>query len=156
MMCNYYRFGGVARDLPEGTIEKTKGLVFDRLERKIDELDAYITNNEIVRNRAQGVGVLTPEDAIAFSTVGPVLRASGVPLDLRRADPYSIYDRFEFDVGPERVSFTPGSSTGKEVHPTEPCHGKERSPDHRSPSASPFSTKSHTAPRLVFSPSLDQ
>jgi NADH-quinone oxidoreductase subunit D/NADH-quinone oxidoreductase subunit C/D len=98
MMCNYYRFGGVARDLPEGVIQKIKDLVYDRLERKIDELDAYITNNEIVRSRATGVGVLTPEDAIAFSTVGPVLRASGVPLDLRRADPYSIYDRFDFDV----------------------------------------------------------
>jgi NADH-quinone oxidoreductase subunit D/NADH-quinone oxidoreductase subunit C/D len=44
------------------------------------------------------VGVLTPEQAIAYSAVGPVLRASGVPYDLRRADPYSIYDRFEFDV----------------------------------------------------------
>lgn len=98
MMCNYYRFGGVARDLPEGVIGKIKDLVFDRLERKIDELDAYITNNEIVRGRAEGVGVLTPENAIAYSTVGPVLRASGVPFDLRRADPYSIYDRFEFDV----------------------------------------------------------
>ena len=98
MMCNYYRFGGVARDLPEGVLQKVKDLVFDRLERKIDELDAYITNNEIIRTRAIGVGVLTPEDAIAFSTVGPVLRASGVPLDLRRADPYSIYDRLDFDV----------------------------------------------------------
>lgn len=98
MMCNYYRFGGVARDLPQGTLEKVKALVEDRLPRKIDDLDLYITNNEIVRHRAEGVGVLTPEQAIAFSTVGPVLRASGVPYDLRRADPYSIYDRFEFDV----------------------------------------------------------
>jgi NADH:ubiquinone oxidoreductase subunit D len=45
-----------------------------------------------------GVGVLTPEQAIAYSTCGPVLRASGVPYDIRRADPYSIYDRFDFDV----------------------------------------------------------
>lgn len=98
MMCNYFRFGGVSRDLPEGILGKIRELVFDRLPRKIDELDMYLTNNEIVRNRSEGVGVLTPEQAIAFSTVGPVMRASGVPYDLRRADPYSIYDRFEFDV----------------------------------------------------------
>jgi NADH-quinone oxidoreductase subunit D/NADH-quinone oxidoreductase subunit C/D len=98
MMCNYFRFGGVARDLPEGVLDKIKDLVFDRLPRKIDDLDLYLTNNEIVRHRAEGVGVLTSEQAIAYSTVGPVLRASGVPYDLRRADPYSIYDRFEFDV----------------------------------------------------------
>jgi NADH-quinone oxidoreductase subunit C/D len=98
MMCNYFRFGGVARDLPEGILDKVKDLVFERLSRKIDDLDLYITNNEIVQHRAQGVGVLTPEQAIAYSAAGPVLRASGVPYDLRRADPYSIYDRFDFDV----------------------------------------------------------
>lgn len=98
MMCNYFRFGGVVRDFPEGVFEKIKQIVFDRLPRKIDELDAYLTNNEIIRTRCEGVGVLTPEEAIAYSTCGPVLRASGVPYDVRRADPYSIYDRFDFDV----------------------------------------------------------
>ena len=98
MMCNYFRFGGLARDLPEGTLQKIQALVFDRLPRRIDELDLYLTNNEIIRSRTIGVGVLTPEQAIAFSEAGPVLRASGVPYDIRRADPYSIYDRFDFDV----------------------------------------------------------
>lgn len=98
MMCNYFRFGGVARDLPDGILEKVKALVFDRLSRKIDELEMYLTHNEIVKARTEGVGVLTAEQAIAFSTCGPVLRASGVPYDLRRAAPYSIYDRFDFDV----------------------------------------------------------
>jgi NADH-quinone oxidoreductase subunit C/D len=98
MMCNYYRFGGVARDLPAGVPEQIRKLVYDRLPRRVDELDQFLTNNEIVRSRAEGVGVLTPEQAIAFSATGPVLRASGVPYDIRRADPYSIYDRFEFDV----------------------------------------------------------
>ncbi len=98
MMCNYFRFGGVARDLPEGVYEKMRKLVYDRLPRKIDELDQYLTNNEIVRARGEGVGVLTPQQAIALSAAGPLLRASGVPYDLRRADPYSIYDRFDFDV----------------------------------------------------------
>jgi len=98
MMCNFFRFGGVARDLPDGVIDKIKNLVFDRLPHKIDDLDLYITNNEIVRHRTEGVGVLTPEKAIAYSVVGPVLRASGVPYDLRRAQPYGIYNRFDFDV----------------------------------------------------------
>ncbi len=98
MMCNYFRFGGVARDLPEGVYEKMRKLVYDRLPRKIEELDQYLTNNEIVRARGEGVGVLTPQQAIALSAAGPLLRASGVPYDLRRADPYSIYDRFDFDV----------------------------------------------------------
>ncbi len=98
MMCNYFRFGGVARDLPAGVYEKMRDLAYERLPRRIDELDLYLTNNEIVRARCEGVGVLTPEDAIAYSASGPLLRASGVPYDIRRADPYSIYDRFEFDV----------------------------------------------------------
>jgi NADH-quinone oxidoreductase subunit C/D len=98
MMCNYYRFGGVARDLPEGVLDLIRDLVMERLPRKIDDLDTFLTNNEIIRARAQGVGVLTSEQAIAYSTCGPVLRASGVPYDVRRADPYSIYDRFDFDV----------------------------------------------------------
>lgn len=98
MMCNYFRFGGVARDLPEGTLEKIRGLAFERLPRKIDEIDRFLSENEIVRARCIGQGILTAEDAIKYSATGPLLRASGVPYDIRRADPYSIYDRFEFDV----------------------------------------------------------
>ncbi len=98
MMCNYYRFGGVARDLPEGVLDKVKALVYDRLPRKLDDIDTYVTNNDIVQLRTKGVGVLTAEDAIATSASGPILRASGVPYDIRRAAPYSIYNRLEFDV----------------------------------------------------------
>jgi len=98
MMCNYFRFGGLARDLPEGVLETVTELVRERLPRKVDELDTYLTDNEIVRVRGEGVGVLSAEDAIAYSAGGPVLRASGVPYDVRKADPYSIYDRFDFDV----------------------------------------------------------
>ncbi len=98
MMCNYFRFGGVSRDLSEDALQLARSLAYDRLPRKIGELDSYLTNNEIVRTRCEGVGVLTPEEAIAYSAAGPVLRASGVPYDVRRADPYSIYDRFDFDV----------------------------------------------------------
>lgn len=98
MMCNYFRFGGVVRDITENDFKRIKHLVEERLPRKIDDIDRYLTKNEIVRVRCEGVGVLTGADAIANAAAGPVLRASGVPYDIRRADPYSIYDRFEFDV----------------------------------------------------------
>jgi len=84
--------------LPEGVLEKVRELAFDRLPRKIDEIDRYLTDNEIVRIRCEGVGVLTPEQAIALSCCGPMLRASGVPYDVLRADPYSIYEQLDFDV----------------------------------------------------------
>lgn len=98
MMCNYFRFGGVAADLPPGELERIRGLVFERLPGTIDDLDRYLTQSEIIRTRCEGVGVLPPERALAQSVTGPLLRASGVPFDIRRADPYSIYDRLEFDV----------------------------------------------------------
>ncbi len=98
MMCNYFRFGGVVRDVSPEIMQRIKHLVEVRLPRKIDDLDRYLTENEIVRARCEGIGVLTAEEAIAYSAAGPNLRASGVPYDIRKADPYSIYDRFEFDV----------------------------------------------------------
>jgi NADH-quinone oxidoreductase subunit C/D len=98
MMCNYFRFGGVARDLPEGTPEKIRDLFYERLPRRIEEIDRFLTENEIIRARGIGQGVLTAEDAVRYSAAGPLLRASGIPYDVRRAEPYSIYDRFEFDV----------------------------------------------------------
>lgn len=98
MMCNYFRFGGVARDVSDDFIRLARELAFERLPRVMDDFERYLTTNEIFHERAHGVGVLTAEDAINFSAAGPVLRASGVAYDLRRADPYSIYDRFDFDV----------------------------------------------------------
>ena len=81
MMCNYFRFGGVVRDLPEGMEEHIREMAYERLPRQIDELDRYLVENEIVVSRGQGVGVLTPEQAIGLSAAGPVLRASGVPYE---------------------------------------------------------------------------
>jgi NADH:ubiquinone oxidoreductase subunit D len=98
MMCNYLRFGGVAADLPPGWLGRCASIVENRLDRRLDELDRLLSKNEILLDRAKGIGKLSAADAIALSTSGPVLRASGVPHDLRRAAPYSIYDRFEFDV----------------------------------------------------------
>ncbi len=98
MMCNYFRFGGVVRDLPEGVLQKIKDLVFDRLPPKADEFDRMLTDNEVFISRMKGMPVIDAENAINFSITGPVLRAAGIPYDIRRADPYSVYDRFDFDV----------------------------------------------------------
>ncbi|RMF26576.1 MAG: NADH-quinone oxidoreductase subunit D [Chloroflexi bacterium] len=98
MMCNYFRFGGVARDLPEEFLPLARELVENRLPRVIDEFETYLTGNEIFLARSVGVGVLPKEMAIAYSTAGPVLRASGVAYDVRKAEPYGIYDRFDFEI----------------------------------------------------------
>ncbi|MBI4761371.1 MAG: NADH-quinone oxidoreductase subunit D [Chloroflexi bacterium] len=98
MMCNYLRFGGVVRDIPPYVMQKIKDLVFDRLPAKTDEMDRLLTENEVLVARLKGVPVIDGETAIKYSVTGPVLRAAGVPYDIRRADPYSIYDRFDFDV----------------------------------------------------------
>jgi NADH-quinone oxidoreductase subunit D/NADH-quinone oxidoreductase subunit C/D len=98
MMCNYYRFGGVVRDVPEDVMQKIRDLVHDRLPAKTDEMERFLNENEVLIGRLKGVHMINAEDAAKYSITGPVLRASGVPYDLRRADPYSIYDRFDFDV----------------------------------------------------------
>ena len=103
MMCNYMRFGGVAYDLPDdvrgvSTMKYLEDLIYDRLPRVLEQGDELMTGNEIVRVRSIGVGYLSPEDAIAYSATGPLLRASGVPYDIRRAEPYSYYEYLDFDV----------------------------------------------------------
>jgi NADH-quinone oxidoreductase subunit C/D len=98
MMCNYMRFGGVVADLPEGWIERARELVWNRLPRVMEEFESLLSGNEIFLARTRRTGVLTSQEAIAYSMAGPMLRASGVPYDLRKVAPYSIYDRFEFDV----------------------------------------------------------
>jgi NADH-quinone oxidoreductase subunit D/NADH-quinone oxidoreductase subunit C/D len=98
MMCNYFRFGGVVRDIPDDLMQKIKDLVYERIPPKTDEFDRMLTENEVLVSRLKGVRMINAEDAVAFSVTGPVLRAAGVPYDIRRADPYGIYDRFDFDV----------------------------------------------------------
>jgi NADH-quinone oxidoreductase subunit C/D len=98
MMCNYYRFGGVARDLPDGFVAKTRQLVNERLPQRIDELESFAVGNDVFRARTVGIGVLPADVAVAHGCTGPLLRASGVPYDIRRAEPYSIYDSFDWDV----------------------------------------------------------
>jgi NADH-quinone oxidoreductase subunit D len=94
---SYIRFGGVARDAPAEFF--TQLARFLRIfPSKIDEYEAILTSNEVFRNRTIGVGMIPPDVAKAYSVTGPILRASGVDYDVRRAEPYSIYDRFEWDV----------------------------------------------------------
>jgi len=80
------------------TMEYLDQLINERLPRSIDELDELLTQNEIIASRCIGVGLLPAEMAIAYSTSGPLMRASGVPYDVRRANPYSIYPELEFDI----------------------------------------------------------
>ncbi|MEK6978248.1 MAG: NADH-quinone oxidoreductase subunit D [Candidatus Hydrothermarchaeota archaeon] len=94
---NYMRFGGVRGDLPNGFVERTREAL-RYLEPKIDEYEAYLSDNEIFCMRTKGIGILTPEDGINMGATGPMLRASGVKTDLRKDDPYTIYDRFDFNV----------------------------------------------------------
>ncbi len=98
MMCNYFRFGGVVRDIPDDVMQKIKDLVLNRLPVKTDEMERFLNENEVLLERLRGVPILNAEDAVNYSVTGPLLRAAGVPYDLRRADPYSVYDRFDFDV----------------------------------------------------------
>ena len=94
---SYMRPGGLLQDAPEEFWPALDRVVED-LPGYIDELEGLITGNEIVLTRTRGVGVLSAEDAIDNSVSGPVLRASGVQWDLRRADPYEVYDRLDFEV----------------------------------------------------------
>ena len=73
-------------------------LINERLPRAIDDLDNFLSDSEIIRTRTIGVGYLPPELAINASAAGPLLRASGVPYDVRRADPYGIYPELDFDI----------------------------------------------------------
>ena len=97
MMCNYMRFGGVAYDVSDDWLDRARQ-VTDTLARDLDELDTLISGNEIVLARSKGVGYLSAEELISHGVTGPMLRAGGVKYDVRRAEPYSIYDRFDFDI----------------------------------------------------------
>ncbi|KPK20861.1 MAG: NADH dehydrogenase [Dehalococcoidia bacterium SG8_51_3] len=94
---NYMRVGGVSQDLPEEFMPALRKFM-DKMPHYMDEYDQLLMQNEILIARAKGVGILSGEQAINCSASGPVLRASGVNWDIRKADPYSIYDRFDFDI----------------------------------------------------------
>ena len=94
---NYIRVGGVSADLPDGW-EHDVLTICDLVEPRLDEYDILLTGQPIFRDRTQGVGVITAEEAIALSATGPILRSTGVAWDLRRDEPYLFYDKVDFDV----------------------------------------------------------
>ena len=97
LLYNYVRFGGVSQDLPDEFLPALKKFV-ETMPGYIDEYDQLLAENEVLLARTKGVGILPAETEMNCSISGPVLRASGISWDLRKADPYSVYDRFDFDI----------------------------------------------------------
>jgi NADH-quinone oxidoreductase subunit D len=94
---NYMRVGGVKWDAPEGWIEKVRDFI-PYMREQLKGYHSLVTGNEIFMNRVKGVGKYTKEDALNYSLSGANLRCTGVKWDLRKDEPYSIYNRFNFDV----------------------------------------------------------
>ena len=94
---NYMRVGGVSQDLPEEFLPALREFL-KQMPGYIAEYECLINDNEIFLARSRKIGILPRDVAINCGISGPVLRASGVKWDLRKADPYGIYDRFEFDI----------------------------------------------------------
>tara|TARA_Y100000590_G_C15616900_1_gene976100 strand:- start:77 stop:1210 length:1134 start_codon:yes stop_codon:yes gene_type:complete len=97
MMHNYFRIGGVKEDLPDDFQEKMKTLI-KHLEKGIEECDQLLSENEMFLARTKGVGSIDAKTAIDFGLSGPLLRACGVPEDIRISEPYGFYDRFDFGI----------------------------------------------------------
>jgi len=94
---NYMRIGGVSKDIPDEWLPQAHRLLKD-LPKRFAEYEDLLLNNEIIVARSRGVGVLTADQAMAYSVSGPMLRASGVAWDIRKADPYAAYDKLDFDI----------------------------------------------------------
>jgi len=94
---NYFRPGGVALDMPAGLAEDMMEWSHS-VEKVIDDLDTLLTNNRIFKQRTVDIGTATKEEALDWGFSGPMLRASGVAWDLRKSQPYDVYDKMEFDV----------------------------------------------------------
>ncbi|HVP60026.1 MAG TPA: NADH dehydrogenase (quinone) subunit D [Myxococcaceae bacterium] len=94
---SFGRVGGLNRDLPEGWIDRV-GKTLDKIHELLGEVDGLLTNNRIFVDRMRGTGVITAQDALDFGFTGPCLRANGIGYDVRKARPYWVYDRMDFDV----------------------------------------------------------
>ncbi len=97
MMTSYFRIGGLAMEPPLGMFERIQAFI-KTFPEKIDEYSNLLTGNPIFVRRLKGVGHLSKEDAIALGVTGPVARASGIDYDVRRDNPYSSYEKFQFKV----------------------------------------------------------
>ena len=97
MMFNYFRPGGVKDDLPPGCAERLHAYL-ETVSASIDGYEALLTTNEIFRNRTCGIGVISPQTILDYGVTGPMARASGVDIDLRRDEPYAAYADFDVRV----------------------------------------------------------
>ncbi|MEC8037207.1 MAG: NADH-quinone oxidoreductase subunit D [Pseudomonadota bacterium] len=93
----YFRPGGVHQDLPPG-LDADIAAFCDQFDAAIDDIETLVTNNRIFRQRTVDIGVVTAEQAMALGFSGPMLRGSNVPWDLRKSQPYEVYDELDFDV----------------------------------------------------------
>ncbi|VUT27493.1 MAG: NADH ubiquinone oxidoreductase chain D [Candidatus Syntrophoarchaeum sp. GoM_oil] len=94
---SYMRIGGVSKDMPEGFVERLQNFL-DIFPEKLDEYETILTENEILLARTVGIGILKKNDAIDYGVTGPIARASGLDYDIRKIEPYSVYDKFDFKI----------------------------------------------------------
>jgi len=94
---SYFRFGGLARDVDDEFLKETNRWV-KQFGKKLKDYHRLLTQNVIFKNRTVGIGVLSQEQALDFGVTGPSLRATGIPHDLRKQEPYGLYPQFEFDI----------------------------------------------------------
>ncbi len=97
MFPTYFRPGGVTMDLPENFESRCRWLL-GSIRQGVEDLDGLLTGNEIFVERCRGLSPLTTERAIALGVTGPLLRATGLAWDLRKAEPYSVYNRIQFEI----------------------------------------------------------
>lgn len=97
LLPSYARIGGLAVDAPADFLERAQQLI-NKLPGHINDADKLLTKNRIFRDRMEGIGVISQEDAIAWGFTGPCLRATGVPYDVRKASPYIGYETYDFDI----------------------------------------------------------
>jgi len=95
--CNYFRPGGVRQDLPDGLLADISGWA-ERFPKILADLKELLTENRIFRQRTVDIGIVTKEEALDWGFSGPMLRASGVAWDLRKSQPYDVYDKMDFDI----------------------------------------------------------
>jgi NADH-quinone oxidoreductase subunit D len=94
---NYFRVGGVHQDMPTGLPEDILAWA-DAFPRVLEDIEGLLTDNRIFKQRTVDIGIVSADEAIDWGFTGPMLRASGIPWDLRKAQPYDVYERMEFDV----------------------------------------------------------
>lgn len=98
MHANYFRTGGVRYDLPEKFLVDLGDWLDNRLPGLFEDAISLVADNRIFKQRNVDIGIVSKEDAIAWGFSGPMIRASGIPWDIRRSQPYEVYDRMEFDI----------------------------------------------------------